>query len=116
MIPATTYDHRATVWGQTEEKGATYREKRRRWKRVQERVPVKVYPTRERREDTGGGDRTTGEWKGIAPIGAKVCEGDVLEVHTGPMAPVNLKVDQMHKPGGNHTALVLVDFQGKLDL
>lgn len=114
-LPATTFDHRATVWGQSEEKGSTFREKRRRWKRVEERVPCMIYPTRERREDSGGGERTTGEWKALAPFGAKLEEGDVLEVYSGPMAPVQLKVDQVHRPGRSHTQLVLVDFSGKLD-
>lgn len=120
MIPGpATYDHRANVWAQRDEVGATFREKRRRWKRVQERVWCKVYPTRERREDTGGGERTTGEWKAILPNSAEVVEGDVLELYDGPQAPEQLKVDQAHRPGGRgpggHLELVLVDFKGKLD-
>lgn len=113
-LPATTFDHRATVWIQSDAKGATFRETVRRWKRSHG-VPCMIYPTRERRDDTGGGERTTGEWKALAPFGAKIEEGDVLEVYSGPMAPVKLKVDQVHRPGRSHTQCVLVDFSGRLE-
>lgn len=109
-------DHRATVWTPDEKTGSSFREVVRGWKRGQERLPVKLDTTRERRENTGGGERITGEWKGLCALSAKVCEGDVLEVHRGPMAPVNLKVDQVHRPGRSHTELVLVAFSGKLDI
>ncbi len=109
-------DHRATVWAPDDETGGSFREVVRGWKRGQERLPVKLDTTRERRENTGGGERTTGEWKGIAPLSARVCEGDVLEVYSGPMSPVELKVDQVHRPGRSHTELVLVPFTGKLDI
>ncbi len=114
-LPAATFDHRARVWAQSDEKGPTFRETVRGWKPVEERVPCMIYPTRERRDDTGGGERTTGEWKALAPFGAKIEEGDVLEVYAGPMAPVELKVDQVHRPGRSHTQCVLVDFSGRLE-
>ncbi len=110
------FDHTATVWSPDEETGSSFREVVRNWKRGQGRLRLKIDTTRERREDTGGGERTTGEWKGLASLSASVCDGDVLEVFSGPMSPVQLKVDQVHRPGRSHTELVLVPFTGKLDI
>lgn len=116
MIPAAMFDHRATVWSPDEKTGGTFREVERRWKRGQQRVGLKLDTTSERRDDTGGGERTLGVWKGICALRVSVAEGDVLEVYSGPMAPLNLKVDGVHRPGRSHTQLVLAPFSGKLDI
>ena len=115
-MPSAMLDHRATVWSPLEKTGSSFREVVRKWKRGQEQLRVKLDTTRERREDTGAGERVTGEWKGLCSLSSRVGEGDVLEVYRGPMAPVNLKVDQVHRPGRSHTELVMVPFSGKLDI
>ena len=87
MIPATSFDHTVTVWApKPEGELGTLRTVLRKFARVQgaERVRMKVYVTRERREDTGGGDRTTGEYKALCRYGVEVKTGDVLEVLEGP--------------------------------
>ncbi len=116
MIPAALFDHRATVWRYRELRGATFREKNRQWSQVKnsKRIGLILSVTRERREDTGGGERTTGEYAGACNAHVDVEEGDVLEVYSGRMSPVNLEVDEHDAPGGMTAELVLVPFTGTL--
>jgi len=116
VIPAALFDHRATVWRYRELRGASFREKTRQWKRVStaRRMGLLLKANREARDDTGAGERTTGEYAGTCNARADVCEGDVLEVYYGRMAPVNLKVEAHDAVGGMTAELVMVPFVGKL--
>ena len=116
MIPAPLFNHRATVWRYREIRGASFREKVRQWSRVSSarRVGLILTTNREARDDTGAGERTTGEYAAACNAHVDVCEGDVLEVYSGRMAPLNLKVEA-HDAAGDLTAeLVMVPFTGEL--
>ncbi len=116
MIPGPLFDHHATVWRYTEARGASLREKARQWKRVEGalRIGLLLKATREAREDTGAGERTTGEYSGTCNARVDVEESDVLEVYDGRMAPLNLKVEAHDAAGGMTAELVLVPFTGEL--
>ena len=116
MIPGPLFDHHATVWRYGEARGASLREKVRQWKRITSarRIGLLLKANREAREDTGAGERTTGEYAGTCNARVDVTEGDVLEVYEGRMAPINLKVDGHDAVGGMTAALVLVPFTGEL--
>lgn len=116
MIPAPLFDHRATVWRYREIRGTSLREKTRQWHRVSSahRIGLILEAIRERREDTGAGERTTGEYTGTCNARVDVCEGDVLEVYWGRMAPINLKVEGGDAPGGMTRKMDLVPFTGQL--
>ena len=116
MIPAPLFDHRATVWRYREPRGASLREKTRQWNRVSSarRVGLILKVNRERRDDTGAGERTTGEYSGVCNARIDMCEGDVLEVYSGRMSPLNLKVEEHDAPGGQTAELVMVPFTGTL--
>lgn len=115
MIPAPLLTHRATVWRKSEKRGTGgLRETIRSWTKVEgaKRVGLILKVNHERRGDTGGGERTEGEYEGICNGGVDIVEGDVLEVYSGQMSPLNLKVDEKDQPAD--IALVLVPFVGKL--
>lgn len=116
MIPGATFDHHATVWRYSESRGASLREKVRQWKRVStaKRIGLLLKANREARDDTGAGERTTGEYSGTCNAHVDMTEGDVLEVYDGRMAPLNLKVEAHDAVGGMTAALVLVPFIGEL--
>ncbi len=116
MIPAPFFDHRATVWRYRELRGASLREKTRQWRRVSRsrRIGLLLKVNREAREDTGAGERTTGEYAGTCNAHVDVCEGDVLEVYYGRNAPIQLKVQQLDAVGGMTAELVMVPFTGQL--
>lgn len=115
-LPATLFDHRATVWRFREKRGAALREKTRQWRRVQKarRIGLRLKVNHESRADTGGGERTTGEYAGVCNARIDILEGDVLEVYFGPTAPIELKVDERDPAGGMTAALTLVPFTGTL--
>ena len=102
MIPAPLLDHRATVWRYLEKRGSSLLETTRQWGRVStaQRMGLLLEANREARDDTGGGERTTGEYSGTCNAHVDVCEGDVLEVYSGPNAPINLKVEGRDPSGG----------------
>lgn len=116
MIPAPLFDHHATVWRYRELRGASFREKTRQWSRVQgaRRIGLILQVNREARDDTGAGERTTGEYAGTCDAHVDVQGGDVLEVYGGRMAPLNLKVEEHDAAGGMTAALVMVPFVGEL--
>ncbi len=116
MIPAPLFDHRATVWRYREKRGSSLREITRQWVRVPQarRIGMLLKVNNERRADTGGGERTVGEYEGTCNAHVNVLEGDVLEVYSGRMAPINLKVQGHDAVGGMTAALVMVPFVGKL--
>ena len=116
MIPAPFFDHRATVWRYDEVRGSDLREKTRQWKRVStaRRMGLILKANREARDDTGAGERTTGEYSGTCNARVDVRGGDVLEVYYGRMAPLQLKVEQHDAVGGMTAALVMVPFTGEL--
>ncbi len=117
MIPAPLLDHHATVWRPSEKRGTSgLRDTIRSWTKVEgsKRVGLILKVNHERRADTGGGERTDGEYDGICNAEVDVSEGDVLEVYSGRMSPVNLKVDQHDAAGGMSAELVLIPFTGKL--
>lgn len=116
MIPAPLFDHRATVWRYRELRGAALREKTRQWKRVTtaRRMGLLLKVNREARDDTGAGERTTGEYAGTCNAHVDVQGGDVLEVYYGRHAPIQLKVEQLDAVGGMTAELVMVPFVGKL--
>lgn len=116
MIPAPLFDHHATVWRHRERTGTQLREVTRQWSPVKNsrRIGLILSVTRERREDTGAGERTTGEYAGLCNTYVDVEEGDVLEVYAGRMAPIQLRVDQHDAEGGMNAELVLVPYTGKL--
>ena len=55
-----------------------------------------------------------GEYKGFAPAGMNVCEGDVLEVTAGPESPLTVEVDSVRRPRGRHAEFVLTTWTGEL--
>ncbi len=116
MIPAPLFDHRATVWRYRELRGSSFREKKRQWKRVSaaRRIGLMLTANREARDDTGAGERTTGEYAAVCNARVDVQEGDVLEVYSGRMSPLQLKVEAHDAPGGMTAALVMVPFTGEL--
>ncbi len=116
MIPAALFDHRATVWRYRELRGAALREKTRQWKRVStsRRMGLLLTVDREARDDTGGGERTTGQYAGTCNARVDIQGGDVLEVYYGRHAPIQLKVEQHDAVGGMTADLVMVPFVGEL--
>ncbi|MDK1102494.1 MAG: hypothetical protein QGD93_02555 [Actinomycetota bacterium] len=116
MIPAPLFDHRATVWRYRELRGASLREKTRQWRRVSSarRVGLILKTDREAREDTGAGERTTGAYSAVCNAHIDVTEGDVLEVYSGRMSPLQLKVEAHDAAGGMTAVLGMVPFTGQL--
>ena len=116
MIPAPLFDHRATVWRYNELRGTALLETSRQWKQVDsaKRIGLILAVDREARDDTGGGERTTGEYSGTCNAHVDLRGGDVLEVYRGRMAPLNLKVEEHDAAGGMTASLVMVPFVGKL--
>ena len=116
VIPAPLFNHRATVWRHREKRVPGLREVTRQWGRVAgaQRIGLVLSVNRERREDTGGGERTTGEYAAVCNRRADVKEGDVLEVYRGPMAPVNLRVDERDATSERTAELLAVPYIGKL--
>ncbi len=117
MIPAPLFQHHASVWRYSEKRGTTgLRETIRSWKKVEgsKRVGLILKVNHERRADTGGGERTEGEYDGVCNPDVDVHEGDVLEVYSGRMSPLNLEVDEHDSAGGFSAAMVLIPFTGKL--
>lgn len=116
MIPAPLFDHRATVWRYNELRGASLLQKTRQWKRVASarRIGLILKVDREARDDTGAGERTTGQYAGTCNARVDIRGGDVLEVYRGRMAPLNLKVEEHDAVGGMTASLVMVPFVGKL--
>lgn len=113
-VPATVLDHRVTAWRYTESRGA-FRETLRGWGKIPglEDFGMKVTVTRERVEDSGGGERTGGEYSGLCDF-VELVEGDVIELVEGAEAPATLKVDEAYHPVRDHTELVLVPWVGDL--
>ncbi len=116
MIPAPLFDHRATVWRYRELRGSAFREKTRQWRRVtsSRRVGLMLKVDREARDDTGAGERTTGQYAGTCNAHVDVQGGDVLEVYYGRHSPIQLKVEQLDAVGGMTAELVMVPFTGEL--
>ena len=116
MIPAPFFDHRATVWRYNELRGASLLQKTRRWKQVasSRRIGLMLEVNRQARDDTGAGERTTGQYAGTCNAHIDVRGGDVLEVYRGRLAPLKLKVEQLDAVGGQTATLVMVPFVGKL--
>lgn len=116
MIPARHFDHTVTIWRATEAAGATFRDIGRSWAKVsgEDGVGMAVQAKRETRQDAGPGERVVGEYRGFAPAGMDVVEGDVVQVTAGPESPRNLKADSVYRPRNRHTQLVLVEWQGAL--
>lgn len=114
MIPAPLLDHHASVWRYSEKRGTSgLRETVRTWTKGK-RVGLILKVNHERRADTGGGERTDGEYDGICNAEADIRSGDVLEVYSGRMSPLNLEVDEHDAAGGMSAAMVLVPYTGKL--
>ncbi len=116
MIPATFFDHRATVWRYHELRGAALLEPTRQWKRVASarRMGLLLEVNNQGRDDTGAGERTTGQYGGTCNAHVDVRGGDVIEVYRGRHAPISLKVEERDATGGMTAALVMVPFIGKL--
>lgn len=122
MISADFFDHTVAIWGYREGQGSTFREAERGWFVVagQDDVAMAIQTRRETLANEGMGERVVGEYRGYGPASLDVCEGDVIEVHTGPMAPpdgadpVLLKVDGVYRPSGRHTELTLIQWDGEL--
>ena len=116
MIPAPLFDHRATVWRYRELRGASLLEKARQWRRVasSRRIGLLLKVNREAREDTGAGERTTGEYTGTCNAHVDLRGGDVLEVYYGRHAPLQLKVEQLDAIGGMAAEFLMVPFTGEL--
>ena len=116
MIPAPLFDHHATVWRYNELRGSALLDTSRQWKQVAKarRIGLILEVNREARDDTGAGERTTGQYTGTCNAHVDVRGGDVLEVYRGRMAPLKLKVEEHDAAGGMTAALVMVPFVGKL--
>lgn len=122
MIGGVAYDHRVTVWGSQDVRGATFGDVEREWSRVpgMSDVRMKITPTRETRSDEGPGERVVGEYEAFAASRANIVEGDVLEVLEGPEASRNpdrvrkLRVDAAYPNGMHQTELVLTHWDGAL--
>lgn len=116
MVGPAQYDHTVTVWRSTESRGAL-REVTRSWSKVAGAIGTRmgVQPRRERRQDTGGGERVTGEYAGYGPAGLDVQEGDVVQVTAGPEAPCSLLVDAASRPLGHHLEATMVSWKGELE-
>ncbi len=116
MIPAPLFDHRATVWRYLELRGSALLETTRQWKQVAgaRRIGLILEVDRAARDDTGAGERTTGQYTGKVNARVDVRGGDVLEIYLGRMAPLKLKVEEHDAVGGMTAALVMVPFVGKL--
>ncbi len=116
MIPAALCDHRATVWRYRELTGSGLLETTRQWRRVASarRIGLILEVDRQARDDTGAGERTTGQYAGKCNARVDVRGGDVLEVYRGRHAPITLKVEQLDALGGMTAELVMVPFIGKL--
>lgn len=116
MIGGLAFDHTVTVWRSTESRGSL-REVIRSWAKVPAATGVRIgfQTKRERREDPGGGERTTGEYAGYAPASLDVEEGDVIQVLAGPSAPMQVEVDSAYPPRGHHMQLVLIEWKGTLE-
>ncbi len=116
MIPANIFDHHATVWRYRELRGTSLREQVRKWTKVagSRRVGLLLKVGREARDDTGAGERTTGEYTGTLNAHIDVQGGDVLEVYSGPLSPLQLKVEEIDPAGGMTVALMAVPFTGEL--
>lgn len=116
MISATHFDHRAAIWRFFESTSATLRVKERSWAQVpqSDRVPMAVQVRRETWGEVRGGEKVGGEYQAFAHASVDVMEGDVIDVHEGPEAPVKLEVDSVYRPLNRHTQLVLIPWDGSL--
>lgn len=114
-VPVTVLDHLVCVWRYTETTG-TLRETLRKWDRVPgyEEVGMKITVSSERQEDTGGGERTGGEYAGLCDFAEDIVEGDVIELVEGAEAPATLKVEEVYHPVRDHTELVMLPWLGDL--
>lgn len=115
-ISARFLDHTGTIYGSTDSRGAGFGDVTRRYTQVPGMVdvPLALQQRFERRDDPGGGQRPTGEWKSGGSASLDVEVGDVIDYTAGPNAPICLRVDAREKPGGRHTELVMVTFDGEL--
>lgn len=93
------------------------RVKERSWEPVasNDDVPMALQTRRGTWEDRQGGEKVGGEWQAFAHAGMDVLAGDVLEVFDGPLAPMNLEVDDAYTPRGHHMQLVLIPWDGSLE-
>ncbi len=114
MIPARHFDHVATVWRFQEVRTSALRSAERVWSPVAEDRPIGLQRRRGAWESRQGGEASGGEWKGYASASLEVCDGDVLEITGGRMAPLTLEVDEAYPPRSHHTELVLVPWDGEL--
>lgn len=116
MIGGLAYDHTATVWRSTESRSAGLRDVTRSWAKVAAATGIRigVQVLRERRDDTGGGERTTGEYSGYGPAALDLEEGDVVQLTAGPEAPATLEVDRACRPQNRHLELTLIAWPGEL--
>lgn len=116
MISALHFDHRAAVYRSTESESASLRVVERSWATVDgnDDVPIALQARRQTWENRQGGEKVGGEWMAYAEPGMDVAEGDVLQVTSGPQAPLTLKVDSAYPPRAHHMELVLIPFDGSL--
>lgn len=77
--------------------------------------PCSVLVDSERLEQVGPGELAIGAYRvGSPDPGLDILEGDVVHVHTGPEAPLTLRVESRSSPRGAITLLRCATWKGKL--
>lgn len=110
------FDHVATIHRFTDAKVGSFREKRRSWSPVAGMSDRKVAVNLSGGglEERGPGELPAVDGMAYGPAGLDVRTGDVLEVTSGPNAPLTMEVKRAYKPRGHHTEMELMVWEGSL--
>lgn len=110
------FDHQVRVHRPTESKGAL-RDITKTYTAVGAAPTTPnaaIVPPKLRLTDYGPGEQAAGSLEAYMAAGADVQADDVLDVTSGPEAPVKLRVLSATRPRGHHTELQLEPWEGSL--
>lgn len=107
-------DHTARVWRLTESLDPVYRATERSYDLVHPALACFVGRDNTNLAEPGPGIVQAGQRMIHCDVGNTFQERDIIEVYSGPNAPVVLEVEAQHDPRGHHTQLRCILYQGKV--
>jgi len=106
-------DHRCTVYRLTETLNEL-REKVNSYVAAETSQKLALVPPKFSADDEGSGESARGSVEGFMPISSTVQRTDVLDVTSGPEAPLKLLVVNVARPRNHHAEVTLEPFHGSL--